>query len=87
MNRSSRKLLVGKVVSTKNKKTITVEVENSIKHPLYGKRFKKHKKFSAHDEKNKAKLNDVVQIMETRPYSKSKKFRLEKIIKKIKEGK
>ena len=86
MERSSRKTLTGKVISTKNQKTIIVQVEISVKHSLYGKRFKKYKKFAAHDEANKAKLNDIVQIAETRPYSKTKKFRLDKIIEKAKEG-
>ena len=86
MERSSRKILVGKVVSTKNQKTIIVQVEISVKHPLYGKRFKKYKKFAVHDEKNSSKLNDIVQIAETRPYSKTKKFRLEKILEVAKEG-
>ena len=86
MERSSRKILQGKVVSTKMQKTIVIEVESSVKHPLYGKRFKRHKKFSAHDEKGLAKLGDVVQIVETKPYSKTKMFRLEKVLEQAKDG-
>lgn len=72
--------LVGKVVSTKNDKTITVLVETYGKHPLYGKRVKKSKKYAAHDENNKAKVGDKVRIIETRPISKTKKFRLVEIV-------
>lgn len=86
MERSSRKTMIGKVVSTSMEKTIVVSVESSIKHPLYGKRFKNHRKFKAHDENATAKLNDVVQIIETRPYSKTKKFRLEKVLEHAKDG-
>lgn len=86
MERSSRKVMTGKVVSTSMEKTIKVEIEKSIKHPLYGKRFKRHKKFAAHDEKGLAKLNDIVQIVETKPYSKTKKFRLEKVLETAKDG-
>ena len=86
MERSSRKILIGKVTSIKMEKTIVVSVDTYIKHPLYGKRFKKTKKFSAHDEKNISKINDIVQIVETRPYSKTKKFRLEKVIENAKDG-
>lgn len=86
MERSSRKVMTGKVVSTKMNKTIVIEVEKSIKHPLYGKRFKRHTKFKAHDENGTAKLHDVVQVVETRPYSKTKKFRLEKVLETAKDG-
>ena len=72
--------LVGTVVSTKNDKTITVLVETYGKHPLYGKRVKKSKKYAAHDENNKAKVGDKVRIIETRPISKTKKFRLVEIV-------
>ncbi|AZZ65584.1 30S ribosomal protein S17 [Metamycoplasma phocicerebrale] len=74
-----RKKLVGTVISTKNEKTITVIVETYEKHPLYSKRFKKSKKFAVHDEKNEAKIGDVVEIQETRPLSKTKHFRLVEI--------
>lgn len=74
--RNDRKVYVGKVVSDKMDKTITVLVETYKKHPLYGKRVKYSKKFKAHDENNVAKLNDIVKIMETRPLSATKNFRL-----------
>ena len=67
-----RKELVGKVVSSKNDKTITVVVETYKKDPLYGKRVKYSKKYAVHDEENKAKVGDTVRIVETRPLSKTK---------------
>ena len=86
MERSSRKQLTGKVTSTKMEKTITVSVDSYIKHPLYGKRFKKTKKFHAHDENSEAKLGDIVLIAETRPMSKMKKFRLKEVLETAKDG-
>ena len=80
MERNGRKVYVGKVVSAKNDKTITVLVETYRKHPLYGKRVKYSKKFRAHDELNTAKEGDIVEIMETRPLSATKRFRLVKIV-------
>lgn len=80
MERNSRKVYVGKVVSAKNDKTITVLVETYRKHPLYGKRVKYSKKFRAHDELNTTKEGDIVEIMETRPLSATKRFRLVKIV-------
>lgn len=80
MERNSRKSYVGKVVSAKNEKTITVLVETYRKHPLYGKRVKYSKKFRAHDELNTAKEGDIVEIMETRPLSATKRYRLLKIV-------
>ncbi|MCM1260490.1 MAG: 30S ribosomal protein S17 [Anaeroplasma bactoclasticum] len=80
MERNSRKVYVGKVVSAKNDKTITVLVETYRKHPLYGKRVKYSKKFRAHDELNTAKEGDIVEIMETRPLSATKRYRLVKIV-------
>ena len=74
--------LVGKVVSDKADKTITVLVETYRKDPLYGKRVKYSKKYAAHDEKNEAKVGDTVRIAETRPLSKNKHFRLVEIIEK-----
>ena len=74
--------LVGKVVSDVNDKTITVLVETYKKDSLYGKRVKYSKKYTAHDEKNEAKKGDKVLIAETRPLSKTKHFRLEKVIEK-----
>lgn len=75
-----RKELVGKVVSSKNNKTITVVVETYKKDPLYGKRVKYSKKYAVHDEKNIAKVGDTVRIVETRPLSKTKYFYLKEII-------
>lgn len=83
---NNRKSLNGRVVSTKNTKTIIVAVDTYIKHPLYGKRFRKTKKFAAHDEKEEAQVGDIVKITSTRPYSKTKVFRLEKIREHVKEG-
>lgn len=78
--RNDRKVYVGKVVSDKMDKTITVLVETYKKHPLYGKRVKYSKKFKAHDENNVAKFNDIVKIMETRPLSATKNFRLVEVV-------
>ena len=77
-----RKELVGKVISSKNNKTITVVVETYKKDPLYGKRVKYSKKYAVHDESNKAQVGDVVRIVETRPLSKTKYFYLKEIIEK-----
>lgn len=74
--------LIGKVVSDKADKTITVLVETYKKDPLYGKRVKYSKKYAAHDEKNEAKVGDTVRIVETRPLSRSKHFRLAEIVEK-----
>jgi small subunit ribosomal protein S17 len=68
--------LVGKVVSDKGDKTIIVAIESRIKHPLYGKLVKRTKKYAAHDEKNEAKMGDVVRITPTRPLSKTKRYAL-----------
>jgi small subunit ribosomal protein S17 len=78
--RNQRKVYTGRVVSDKMDKTITVVVETYKKHPLYGKRVKYSKKFKAHDEQNQAKIGDVVRIMETRPLSATKRFRLVEVI-------
>jgi small subunit ribosomal protein S17 len=80
--RNQRKVYTGRVVSDKMDKTITVLVETYKKHPLYGKRVKYSKKFKAHDEQNEAKAGDVVRIMETRPLSATKRFRLVEVIEK-----
>ncbi len=77
-----RKELVGKVVSSKNNKTITVVVETYKKDPLYGKRVKYSKKYAVHDEKNIANVGDTVRIVETRPLSKTKYFYLKEIVEK-----
>ncbi|KSU78445.1 30S ribosomal protein S17 [Fictibacillus enclensis] len=78
--RNQRKVYLGRVVSDKMDKTITVLVETYKKHPLYNKRVKYSKKFKAHDENNTAKVNDLVRIMETRPLSKDKRFRLVEVV-------
>ena len=80
--RNQRKVYTGRVVSDKMDKTITVVVETYKKHALYGKRVKYSKKFKAHDEQNEAKIGDIVRIMETRPLSATKRFRLTEIVEK-----
>ena len=84
MERNLRKTRIGKVVSDKMDKTITVAIEDHVKHPLYGKIVKKTVKFKAHDEKNECNIGDTVKIMETRPISKDKRWRLVQIIEKAK---
>ena len=78
--RNRRKVLRGTVVSDKMDKTIVVEINTTKSHPLYGRHVKYSKKFKAHDENNEAKVGDIVEIMETRPLSKDKYFRLVKIV-------
>ena len=78
--RNQRKTYTGKVVSDKMDKTITVVIESYKKHSLYGKRLNVSKKMHAHDELNEAKIGDLVRITETRPLSKSKRFRLVEVI-------
>ena len=78
--RNQRKVYTGRVVSDKMDKTVTVVVETYKKHSLYGKRVKYSKKFKAHDELNEAKIGDVVRIMETRPLSATKRFRLLEVV-------
>ncbi|MBO8157476.1 MAG: 30S ribosomal protein S17 [Bacillaceae bacterium] len=78
--RNNRKVYTGRVVSDKMDKTITVLVETYKFHPLYKKRVKYSKKFKAHDENNQAKVGDIVRIMETRPLSATKRFRLVEIV-------
>lgn len=80
MNDKKRKEIIGVVVSDKNDKTITVKVETYRKDPLYGKRYKSSKKYTAHDEENKAKVGDKVRIVETRPLSKNKRYNLVEIV-------
>ena len=80
MERNNRKTYIGTVVSSKNDKTITVMIETYRKHPIIGKNIKYTKKFTAHDEQNQAKAGDIVEIMETRPLSKTKRYRLVKIV-------
>jgi len=80
--RGNRKVRIGRVVSDKMDKTIVVSVETYKRHKLYGKRVKYSKKFKVHDEHNEAKVNDIVKIMETRPLSKDKRWRLVEIVEK-----
>ncbi|MBS1506322.1 MAG: 30S ribosomal protein S17 [Bacteroidetes bacterium] len=82
--RNSRKERIGKVVSNKMQKSITVAMNRKVKHPIYGKFMNKTTKFTAHDEKNEAGIGDTVRIMETRPLSKTKRWRLVEIIEKAK---
>ena len=82
--RSKRKTVVGTVVSTKMDKTITVSTEKKYRHPLYKKYVKKTSKFMAHDEKNECNEGDIVKIMETRPLSKHKRWRLVEVVEKTK---
>ena len=82
--RNLRKTRVGKVVSDKMDKTIVIAAKFKEKHPIYGKFVQKTKKYHAHDENNEANLGDTVQIMETRPLSKTKRWRLVQIVEKAK---
>ena len=84
MLRNRRKERVGKVVSNKGDKTIVVLAERMVKHPIYGKFIRKSTKFMAHDEKNDCNTGDLVQIMEVRPLSKNKRWRLVQIIERAK---
>ena len=80
VERNQRKVYQGRVVSDKMEKTIVVEVSTYKTHPTYGKRVRYSKKYKAHDENNQAKMGDIVRIMETRPLSKDKHFRLLEIV-------
>ena len=82
--RNLRKTRIGTVSSNKMTKTITVAVERRVKHPIYGKFVKKTTNFHAHDEKNECTIGDIVRIMETRPLSKTKRWRLVEIVEKAK---
>lgn len=82
--RKLRKTRVGKVVSDKMDKTIVVAIEDNVMHPLYKKIIKRTVKFKAHDEENTAHTGDTVQIMETRPLSKDKRWRLVKVLEQAK---
>ena len=84
LDRNLRKTRIGVVISNKMTKTITVAVERKVKHPIYGKFVKKTTRFHAHDEKNEASIGDVVRIMETRPLSKTKRWRLVEVLEKVK---
>ena len=81
---TSRKSRIGVVVSSKMDKSVVVAIEKRVKHPLYKKFFKKTTKFMAHDEKNECGIGDTVKIMETRPLSKNKRWRLVEIVEKAK---
>ena len=82
--RNLRKMRTGVVRSNKMDKTITVAVERRVKHPIYGKFVKKTTSFHAHDEKNECAVGDIVKIMETRPLSKTKRWRLVEVVEKAK---
>ena len=82
--RNMRKTMVGKIVSDKMDKTVVVAIEDSVKHPLYNKIVKRTYKLKAHDENNERKIGDKVRVMETRPLSKDKRWRLVEIIEKAK---
>ena len=82
--RNSRKTRIGVVVSNKMDKTITVSTEDFVRHSLYGKAVKRTKKFKAHDEENICSIGDTVKVMETRPLSKDKRWRLVEIVEKVK---
>ncbi len=84
MERNLRKVRTGKVISNKMDKTIVVAVENHVKHPLYGKIVKRTYKLKAHDEKNECNIGDTVRVVETRPLSKDKRWRLTEIIERAK---
>ena len=84
LDRNLRKTRIGVVTSNKMTKTITVAVERKVKHPIYGKFVKKTTRFHAHDEKNEASIGDIVRIMETRPLSKTKRWRLVEVVEKVK---
>lgn len=83
-SRKLRKQRIGLVVSNKMDKTIAVEIERRLQHPIYGKYVKKSKKFIAHDEKNECTIGDTVRIMETRPLSRRKRWRLVEILERAK---
>ncbi|MDE7340938.1 MAG: 30S ribosomal protein S17 [Lachnospiraceae bacterium] len=84
MERNLRKTRTGKVTSNKMDKTIVVAIEDHVKHPLYGKIVKKTYKLKAHDEKNECNIGDTVKVMETRPLSKDKRWRLVEVVEKVK---
>ncbi len=80
LSRTARKTRVGIVVGDKMQKTVVVAIERRVRHPVYGKMMTRTKKLKAHDEENSAKIGDTVRIMETRPMSKDKRFRLVEIV-------
>ena len=84
MERNLRKTRTGKVVSDKMDKTIVVAIEDHVKHPLYGKIVKRTYKLKAHDENNECRIGDTVRVMETRPLSKEKRWRLVEVVERAK---
>ena len=84
LERNLRKIRIGVVSSNKMDKNIVVAAERKVKHPIYGKFVKKTTKFHAHDERNECSIGDTVKIMETRPLSKTKRWRLVEVIEKVK---
>ncbi|MBQ7385312.1 MAG: 30S ribosomal protein S17 [Ruminococcus sp.] len=84
MERNLRKTTIGKVVSNKMDKTVVVAVEDSVRHPLYNKIVKRTKTFKAHDENNACGVGDRVKVMQTRPLSKDKRYRVVEIVEKAK---
>lgn len=80
LSRTSRKTRIGTVVSDKMDKTVVVSIERRVQHPVYGKMVRRTKRLKAHDERNDAKTGDTVRIMETRPLSKDKRWRLVEIV-------
>jgi small subunit ribosomal protein S17 len=84
VERNLRKTRIGKVISNKSDKTVTVAIEDNVKHPLIGKIVKKTYKLRAHDENNECTEGDIVEVMETRPLSRTKRWRLVRIVEKAK---
>lgn len=82
--RNLRKTRIGLVTSSKREKTITVSIERKLRHPMYGKFIKKTKKYAAHDEKNDCNVGDTVKIMETKPLSKTKRWRVIEVLERAK---
>ncbi len=80
LNRTSRKTRIGTVVSDKMDKTVVVSIERRVQHPVYGKMVRRTKRLKAHDERNDAKTGDTVRIMETRPLSKDKRWRVVEVL-------
>lgn len=81
-NQKNKRELIGLVVSDKMEKSVVVQVERFVQHKVYKKHMKRHKKYHAHDEKNECRIGDTVKIVETRPLSKLKRFRVSEILKK-----
>ena len=84
VDRNRRKTMIGMVTSDKMDKTVVVAIDESVRHSLYGKSIRRTKKFKAHDENNECQIGDKVRIMETRPLSKDKRWRLVNIVEKVK---